>query len=426
MGRLFQSGRQKRSTLGTGIFSGSLWGITSSQDLVPRRFMSGTGAAPVSSDEAMKNSAVWAAIRMRADLVSTLPWRVYRNLLLPDENLPYQLDASPSPVMRGVDFLHFLYASQVELDRSGNSVGIIKELDSRTKIPAKIQLVPSSTVSCKADGDEITEWKISGVTYKPEVIWHEKQYVIPGFPLGLSPVMYSAYTLEQYRSIQDFATEWFTSGSGPRSSLQNTEKKINGKEAAVVAESWKASQAMDEPFIHGNDWEYKLLQAQEASADWIEGSKLSLVDVARFFNCPADLLDAAVGGSSNITYANVVQRNLQFLVMHLGPTITRREAALTDMLPQPRFFEFDTDYLMRMDPETRANWVNTQIQARILTPNEGRAIFGRDPLSESQYEEYFKAGLVHGKAAILPGDPQDPNSNPAVDNQIDIGAESNG
>jgi len=114
------------------------------------------------------------------------------------------------------------------------------------------------------------------------------------------------------------------------------------------------------------------------------------------------------------------------LVMHLGPTITRREAALAEMLPRPRQFEFDTDYLMRMDPVTRANWVKTLIDARAITPNEARNVFGRDPLTSDQYEEYFKAGLVHGKSSVMPGDPSDPNANPAIDNQIESGATPNG
>jgi hypothetical protein len=106
----------------------------------------------------------------------------------------------------------------------------------------------------------------------------------------------------------------------------------------------------------------------------------------------------------------------------LGPTITRRESKLTDMLPRPRNFEFDTDYLMRMDPVTRADWVKTQIDARAITVTEARAVFGRDPATNDDYEDYFKAGLVTGKAnAALPGAVNDPNTNPAIDTQIEGG-----
>lgn len=422
MGLIFRN-RQERGSLGTGVTNGQPWGITQTSDLIPPRRVYGTGGPPpVDIDTAMRNSAVWAAIRIRADLISTLPWRVYTNLSFPDANIPYKIDVSPTPLMTGIEFMEFLYSSQVELDRSGNAVGIIQKWDERTRTPADIQLVPSSSVIVSATGGKITNYRIDGIEYDPKFIWHEKQYTVAGLPVGLSPVAYAAYTLGQYNSIQEFATEFFTSGQGPRASLQNTQKKINDKEAAIVAESWRASQSMDEPFIHGNDWEYTLMSVTGASHDWIEGAKLNSVDVARFFNVPADLIDAVISGGSHITYSNIIQRNLQFLVMHLGPTITRREAKLTDMLPRPRFFEFDTDYLMRMDPVTRADWVKTQIDARAITPTEARAVFGRDPMTKADYEEFFKAGLVTGKvSAALPGSPTDPNTNPAVGDQIDNG-----
>lgn len=425
MGRIFK--REKRGLFGTGVLTSGMWGITQTFDLVPKRVTIGGAAhAPINEDEAMKNSAVWAAIRIRADLISTLPWRVWRNYTDPATSEQFKLDSSPSPFMTGVQFMHFLYASQVELDRTGNSIGIIKKWDARSKAPAEVELVPSSQVTIFGSGSTIDKYKIGPTEYDPEVIWHEKQYVVSGSPVGMSPVQYAAYTLGQYRSIQDFVSEFFTSGQGPRASLQNVEKKITDPEAALVAEAWRASQAMDEPFIHGKDWEYKLIDVQSASNDWIEGQKLHLNDVARFFNVPADLIDAAVTAGSHITYSSSLGRNLQFLIMNLGPTISRREAAITEMIPRPRQFEFDTDYLMRMDPVTRANWVMTQINARAITPNEARAVFGRDPMTDDQYEEFFRAGLVHGKSSILPGSPDDPNSDPAIDDQIDKGPSGSG
>jgi hypothetical protein len=55
----------------------------------------------------------------------------------------------------------------------------------------------------------------------------------------------------------------------------------------------------------------------------------------------------------NITYANVTQRNLQFLIMHLQPAMGRREDALTTLTPRPQFVKLNTDVLLRMDPQTR-------------------------------------------------------------------------
>jgi len=115
-----------------------------------------------------------------------------------------------------------------------------------------------------------------------------------------------------------------------------------------------------------------------------------LQDVSRFFGVPADLIDAAIAGGPNITYANITQRNLQFLVMHLGPAVVRRENALSQLLPRPRFVKLNSDALLRMDPLTRAQMIQTQIQSRVLAPNEARALDNRKPFTPEQIKSGAK------------------------------------
>lgn len=385
MGFLFGRGKTLRDT------TAAYWGISGPGDLIPRRFgRGGTFAGMVTEKSAMEQSAVWAAIRLRADLVSTMPIDVYRYANI--DGTKIQLDVPPSPFMSDPSFMEFLYSTQVELDRTGNAIGIIREVDGLGK-PAVIDLQASSSCDVVIKDNQISAYRINGEEYDPSVIWHEKQFTAPGLHVGMSPVMYAAYTLGQYRTVQEFAMSWFMSGQGPRASLKNSEKKLNTREATLVKEAWRASQNAGEPFVHGSDWEYSLIQADKASSDWIEAQKLTLPDVARFFGVPADLIDAAVAGGPSITYANITQRNLQFLIMHLGPAIIRRENTLTQMLPRPRFVKLNTDALLRMDPASRALMIKTQIEARTLAPSEARALDNRQPFTSAQIQEFDELGL---------------------------------
>jgi HK97 family phage portal protein len=378
MGFLFNRGSKPQSER-------AYWGINSPADLIPRRIGT-SGNYYIDPRIAMQNSAVWAAIRLRADLISTLPVDVYRIFD------GVQIEAPGTALVNSPGFMEFLYSSQVELDRSGNAVGIIRSTDG-AGYPADILLKPTSCVDVIVQDDEIVNYKIDGLDYSPSVIWHEKQYTVPGCHVGLSPVAYAAWTLGQYRSVQEFVTNWFTSGQGPRASLKNVNKQLTGKEALVVKEAWRASQSMGEPFVHGADWEYSLIQAEQASADWLEAQKLSTVDVARFFNVPADTIDAALAGGPNITYANIVQKNLQFLIMHLGPSIVRRENSLSQLMPRPRFIKLNSDALLRMDPQTRAQTIKIQVDSRVLAPSEARALDNRPPFTSAQIEEFDELGL---------------------------------
>ena len=101
---------------------------------------------------------------------------------------------------------------------------------------------------------------------------------------------------------------------------------------------------------------------------------ISDLELARFLGVPGDLVDVASKGSS-ITYANITQRNLQFLIMHLGPMIARRETAFTNrLLPRPQYCKLNTAALMRMDPASQMTTFGVAIDKRIQTPSEVRAI----------------------------------------------------
>jgi HK97 family phage portal protein len=382
-----------RGTMGTGVVApGQTWGPTGG-NLIPRRTPGPgmSGRPVVTTDTALRHSAVWACIRLRNDLISTLPIDVFRKINLGDG--PIQVDAPKPPVLVNpggdrVNACEWMYSSGVELDRSGNSIGIIREWDGN-HLPARIDLQPSSICGFRGQGSEITKYRIDNTWYDPADIWHERQFTVSGLPIGLSPVAYAATAIGEYMSIEEFVSQWFASGGIPRARLKNTARTIPPGEGAKVKEAWRASLMFGEPFVHGNDWEYDLMQAQEASADWIEGKKFSINDIGRFFGVPGDLIDAAVHAGTTITYANITQRNLQFLIMHLAPAIIRRETALsTGLLLAPRYVKLNTDALLRMDPATRAAMLKAQIDARVLAPSEARELDNRPPFTDAQIAEF--------------------------------------
>jgi HK97 family phage portal protein len=357
-----------------------------------RREMSGRSHAAVTNDTANRHSAVWACKRLRGDLISTLPVDVYRRV----GGVQVELPKPPVLVNPGgerVDILEWLYSSQNDLDATGNAIGLITER-SGTKFPARIDLQPieeCAVIPHKKDADHPDgfQYRISGVLHKPADVWHERQYTKSGLPVGLSPVAYAAWSIAEYLSIQDFALDWFGNGGVPLAHLRNTAKILTSEQASAVKERYSASVQGGGLFVSGSDWEFNMLQAEQAGSAWLEAKQFGISDIARFFNCPGDLIDAAVQ-SGNITYASITQRNLQFLIMHLGPTVTRREKALGKLLPAPRYVKLNTDAILRMDPLTRAQLIKTQIDSRTRTPSEGRELDELPPLTPEQVDEFNK------------------------------------
>jgi len=357
-------------------------GQTADQIIPPRPGIGG-GAAAVTNETALRHSAVWACLRLRANLISTMPVDLFRRV----DGIQVEVPKPPVLVTPGgtVKMREWMYSSQFDLDRSGNAVGLITARDG-LGLPARIELVPIGDVTVRMRKGELT-YRIGGKTYQPDEVWHEKQYTVAGLPVGLSPVAYAAWSISEYLSIQQFALDWFSSGAVPSAHLKNTAKTISPDVAEETKQRFKAAVANRDLFVTGMDWDYKMIQAEQASTDWIAAKNFGISDVARFFDCPADLIDAAVSGSS-VTYANMGQRNLQFLIMSLGPAVSRREDALSDLSSRPRFVKLNAASLLRMDPQTQASVIKTRIDSRTLTPSEARALYDQPPLTEEQKAEF--------------------------------------
>lgn len=344
-----------------------------------------TGGLAITNETSRRHSAVWACRRLRADLLSTMPVDAYRKVA------GMQVEVKKPPVLLApgggtVDMHEWLWMSQDDLDGHGNAVGIITAVDG-LGLPARIELQDLSTVSVKGTGSVVTEWRIGGRKYEPHQIWHEKQYPRSGNPLGMSPLMYAAWTINQYLSAQQFSLDWFQGGAIPAASLKNTAKTLNPAQSAAIKQQYKATVSAGDVFVHGADWELKALSATTADTAFLAMMQYSVTDIARFFGCPADLIEGAVSGQS-LTYASITQRNLQLLIMNLGPVVTRRENALSRLLPKPRFVKLNSDAILRMDPETRAKVLGQQVSDRLLAPSEARAIDNRMPYTAEQYAEF--------------------------------------
>jgi HK97 family phage portal protein len=375
-------------------------GDTSTQ-LTPPRTRS-FGSVTVSEDSALRHSAVWACLRLRADLISTMPIKTFRQV----GDLQVQVPASPfitNPANDEHGLPDWLYASQVELDRCGNSFGIIRARDA-LGLPAVVELVPHSRVQIRGKGPVIEEFSIGGAEYQPRDVWHERQFSISGVPLGLSPVAYSAMSVGTYLSAAQFAVDWFANGSIPGARLRNTAKTIDPKEALIAKERFKAAVANRDIFVHGADWEFNMISVTANESQFLDTMRYGIADVCRFFGVPADMIDAEVKTTAKITYANISQRNLQLLNLNLQPALVRRERKLSSATPKPRFVKFDSNSLLRMDPQALAAMLAGKVAGRLMTPTEARAVDGRPPYTETDLAEFDRLfGAASGAAPAVVG-----------------------
>lgn len=351
-------------------------------DLVPSRPRA--FGRPMRKRAHLAHSAVWACVSLRAGLISTMPVDTFRRVG------GVQVEVPKPPVLiepggNRVDIVEWLYSTQADLDMTGNTFGLITARDGNNN-PATIELVPQDTVTVRSQKGKVTYW-FGGEKHEADEVWHERQYTSSGLAVGLSPVGHAAMTLYQQSSAQEFAAALFGGNVLPAGVLQHTESIVPAKGAEEVKARYRLAIENNDIFVVGKDWEFKPANAIKAQAEFIATMGFADLEMTRFFGVPADLVDVTAEGS-HITYANITQRNLQFLIMHLGPAIIRRENALSRLVARPRFVKLNSDALLRMDPETVAKMLGQQVRDRLATPSEARELLNRAPLTDDQIAEF--------------------------------------
>lgn len=376
---------------------GSMLGDGSRQ----RRSLSGA----VTQDSALKNSVWWRGLALRANIMSTFPLDVVRSsggILVPVAN-PGTMISEPYP---GIDITQHLYGRQMDVDRIGNSVGIITARNFNG-LPTAVELQPMSLVSARMDGRKIKQWKIDGKYYDPRDIWHETQYTMAGMSLGLSPLAYASWSMGIYQSAQEFAIDWFGNGALPRGVLRNTKRdKIPAEVRQNAKQGFKESTQNGDIFVTGVEWEWLPAQTTAMSAGFLDQKASSEKDVARYVGVPAGMLDVEIS-TGNITYANATQANLQFLVTELGPAVVRLQNFWSrNAFPKPWQLRVNTDALLRMDPLTKSELLDRLNKGQLRTKTELRAL---DNLGEYTPADLSELALFAQMSKPAPTAPQQKN-----------------
>lgn len=382
------------------------WGGDQSRVFEPKTNFDGTlpsrernsAGANVTFDRALTLPAVWACVRLRADLVSSMPVDAFRRK--PDGTqveIPKPLILT-TPGGNRVDLCEWLYQGQMALDLRGNNVGLIVDRDSLS-LPRQIELVHPDAVAVRRNAKTgLVEYRIGGTTYPSSDVWHERANTVPGRLTGLSPIAFAATAIGVALSSEKFGADWFADGAHP-SAVLASDKDLNdpsGSKARLVKDRFMAAlQGTREPVVLGMGLKYQAIQVNPNESQFLDTMRWGVQQVARLFGVPPELIGGDSG--SSMTYANVEQRSLDFLTYGLGPTLARRERALSTLLPRPQYAKFNAAALLRTDLKTRFSAYQIAIGSKFMHPDEARAFEDWAPLSDDQ-----KADLASAPAAPQP------------------------
>jgi len=338
----------------------------------------------VTTDSAMRLSAVWACVRLLAGLGSSLPLDQQRTRGGVTVEVPRSpLFDAPQPNTTLSTWLYQLWSSILT---TGNAYGLVTATGANG-YPSTVELIDPSFVQWSQDSDTGV-WSVL-VDRKPVErwpngpLWHVPIFTMPGRPYGMSPIENARQTIAAGLSAESFGAQFFTGGGVPNAILYS-ETELTAEQASGIKNAF-ASATMNnrEPAVMGAGLKYERVSVNPDEAQFLDAQRFTVEQVARMYAVPVELIGGSSGGGS-LTYANRESRNADFMSYGLMPYLVALEDGLSALIPKPQRVRFNTDALLRSDLKTRYEAHAISLQNGFMTVDEVRQLEDLPPLNDSQ------------------------------------------
>src|SRR5215216_6692588 len=203
------------------------------QSTVPFNVGPSAYGGDVNESMALRLGVVFAAVRLLAQSISTLPVKCYRKGAEGEARIP--MPTLPQLFQLMVDdgtLVPWLHRCVVSLALRGNAYGLIISRDGY-QFPTQIEwLDPTAVAEDTRQGED--GWLYNGRPVPREQIVHIPWFPVPGGRVGLSPIGSYAQSVGLGLKAQDYAHDWFNAGGFPPGTFKNMEQTVDPTSAAEI------------------------------------------------------------------------------------------------------------------------------------------------------------------------------------------------
>ena len=328
------------------------------------------------TDKALTLTAVWCAIRLLAESVSSLPVSVYSKQANGDK-----LEDSKSPIYNLVKFKPNYYQNKItffefimlSICTEGNSYVQIVRNNSGT--PVQLICLSPSSVTVVVNNNELFYQVDGGSVLDSSDMLHFKTITDDGVT-GLSPIDQCAKALNWGVSLEEFGSTFFSNGAKPSSILQ-TDRALSDTALQRLKTSFNNNYGKlknsNSTIVLEEGLTFKPISISPEQAQFLSSRQFSIEEVARIFNVPPHMLKDLSKSSFN----NIEMQSQEFVTYTLMPYITRIEQEMNLKLFRSNelgktFVEFNVNGLLRGDVKSRTEAYKTAITNGYMSINEVR------------------------------------------------------
>jgi len=340
----------------------------------------------VTSDQAVRLSAVFGCWRLLADAMSTLPADTFTRsggIRKPYRPRPAYLDFQPPQGSK------IAYFCQVVLSLLADGNAFVATPRDDLGVPLDLVPLDPSQVTVERKDGEI-RYLVGGSEYTPWDITHIPGLLMPGALRGLSPISAAREVIDGALKAQAYGTNFVDNMAVPPAVIEvpssGGDPKVEREKAKKVGQIWQdthgGSNAGRVGVLIGGAT-LKTIAISPEDAQWLDSKRFSVVEIARIYGVPPHLIADATNSTS--WGSGLAEQNQTFGSFTLQPMCERIEEAhgrllTTHGLPDV-FLKMNLDAKLRSAPKERAETMAIQIANRSLTINEARALEDRPPVS---------------------------------------------
>lgn len=303
----------------------NLLGVTADDDAAE------TGGVPITSENALSVSAVWACVRAISEDVAKLPLILYRETggkgkeRLKTHPLYRLLHDAPNPDMSSFDFRSTVTAHAL---LTGNGYGrIYRDGVSR---PSEFEILDPTRVEVRrstVDGSIVYVYR-DPWTGKRETIFADDILHIRGLGfnglVGYSVVEWARRSLGLTAAAEKFGAAFFGNSSTPKGVLEHP-GELDDEGEDRLRKSWEAAHRgpgnANRVAILEDGLKFKPVTIPPEDAQFLETRQFQIAEVCRWFRMPPH----KVADLSRATFSNIEHSSIEYVGDTLMPWLVRWE-----------------------------------------------------------------------------------------------------
>lgn len=344
-------------------------------------YVGASSQVSVNHNTAAQSVAIRSTADLIASLTSELPITVYTGSRSKPREVPVPSNLEdPGGDGRGRE--DWMYRVLWSWLITGNTFGMPVDRDPLGRLRT-VDIINGDQISPSIEAGKAVFY-VNGK--RADDLEHWRVNPVAGRLLGLSPIEHHAATIGVSLATTRFGREWFTDSAHPAGMLTN-KGNLTEPQAEDAKQKLLSKRGTREPLVLGNGWEFSEIQISPEESQFLQTMGLSEAQCARIFGPGfAEILGYETG--SKMTYANVVDRRQDLLVLGLNRWFRRADRLFSTLVPANQWVEINRDALLESTTQQRYNAHKTALDGGWRTINEVREIENLDPVDWGNTPKY--------------------------------------